>query len=55
MFKKFIKSYYHFFDERVKNGTLVVFIITMIILAIWFFAKHEQTLTHIKTSLNEYL
>ncbi len=51
MIKSFVKYYYYFFDEKVKNGTLVVFLVTALILAIGFLSKHEQILSHLKTTL----
>lgn len=53
MFKKIVKTYYHILDDKVKNWTLVVFLITAIILAIWFLSQKEKTLSHIKTSILE--
>lgn len=53
MLKNFVKNYYYFLDQKVKNGTLVILIISLIIILIWFLSKHEQTISHIKTSLIE--
>ncbi len=53
MFKKAVKAYYKFFDETVKNWTLVVFLVTIIILTIGFLSQQEKTISHVKTSLIE--
>ena len=53
MLKNFVKNYYYFLDQKVKNGTLVILIISLIIILIWLLSKHEQTISHIKTSLIE--
>lgn len=53
MFKQIVNSYYKLFDEKVKNGTLVVFLVTLLIIAIWFCAKKDETMKHIKVSLYE--
>ena len=53
MLKNFVKNYYYFLDQKVKNGTLVILIISLIIILIWFLSKYEQTISHIKTSLIE--
>lgn len=51
MLKKFIEAYYHLFDSKIKNWTLVVFIVSIIIILIWLLSKHEQTFIHLKSSL----
>lgn len=51
MFKKVVKAYYDLFDTKIKNWTLVVLIVSLLILAIWFFSNQEKSLTHLKTSL----
>ena len=53
MLKNFVKNYYYFLDQKVKNGTLVILIISLIIILIWFLSKHEQNISHIKKSLIE--
>lgn len=51
MLEKFVKSYYNFFDKKLKNSTLVVFLISILIILIWIIFSSDESLLYSRNSL----
>ena len=53
MLEKMIKSYYDFFDKKIKHSTLIVVIISMIIIIVWLIFSSKDIFSYSKSSVVE--
>jgi hypothetical protein len=53
MLKKVVKTYYKLLDEKLENGTMVVLIIALLIIAISFFIRNSESNLFLKSNLLE--
>ena len=52
LLKKFTKSYYDVFDRRIRNSTIVVFLIVIMIVLFWYlFWGNKVEFSYMKNSL----
>jgi len=51
MLEKMIKSYYDFFDKKIKHGTSVIFIISVLIIFVWFLFSSNDILLYSRNSI----
>ncbi len=54
MFRKFIKNYYKLLDEKLENGTVVVLIIALLIVAVALITQDANAYSKSKVNLQEY-
>lgn len=50
---KLIKAYYDFFDSKLSDSSIVVWLIWLLIILVWFFAWNING-SLIKSNINEY-
>ncbi len=49
-----VKKYYKFFDEKLENWTMIIFIIAILITAAWLFLNPDKSSFQYKTNFLEH-